>query len=550
MSLNFFHESIKYLYLLILSMTHSYNYLNYIPFIIIYIRETKQMDFFNNIFLLIYFIIYEITKYPSFSLTIRINDLIGEYYYYLFSICILSVINLIFSFLSFSFFNIFILITYRLFISLFNNIVSSIDLPLSLLYTKKQIIFKKRNFSFFQKLTNFIFFFYFLIFYHFLKQFYIYCFIGSLMNLISFILCLILISCHNENLYNKYIPSISEKENDNSMIKTYQKSKTENKNNEIMVDIYNNSNSVSNNNNISIGMNNVDNLIKENKNKVNEKLINNESIKNDIKSIEKATKINIRKNTSIIKGLIPTYTNKDNQITKNNNNEKKNLISLLFVLILSKELNFLSFYLLLFKINDINIVSFIDENNNELLFNKFSSFFKLNTIKEEYIFLFMLNYALNVFLYFLNLLYTSIALKKKIINYIFYYFSIIIFFVSSLIFTYYYSQESDNTKTSTNEIRKGIIIFFVINFIMNECIMIMSVYFNIFGKKKGFSEKLLKDIKASSLFLSSVIFSLSESLISLANSKTNKIYENYIYYIEFCSFNILIIITSIFFLNY
>ena len=162
----------------------------------------------------------------------------------------------------------------------------------------------------------------------------------------------------------------------------------------------------------------------------------------------------------------------------------------------------------------------------------------------------MFNYAFSVFLYFLNLLYTSIALKKKIINYIFYYFSIIIFFVSSLIFTYYYSQEFDNTKTTTNKIRKGIIIFFAINFIMNECIMIMSVFFNIFGKKKGFSEKLLKDIKVSSLFLSSVVFSIFESLISLANSKTNNIYENYIYYIEFGSFNILIIITSIFFLNY
>ena len=39
-------------------------------------------------------------------------------------------------------------------------------------------------------------------------------------------------SCHKGNLYINYIPSISEKENDNSIIKSYQKSKTENKINE------------------------------------------------------------------------------------------------------------------------------------------------------------------------------------------------------------------------------------------------------------------------------------------------------------------------------
>ena len=84
-------------------------------------------------------------------------------------------------------------------------------------------------------------------------------------------------SCHKGNLYINYIPSISEKENDNSIIKSYQKSKTENKINEIIVDIDNNSNSVSNNNNISTGVNNIDNIIKESKNKVNVNLINNES---------------------------------------------------------------------------------------------------------------------------------------------------------------------------------------------------------------------------------------------------------------------------------
>ena len=99
----FFNESLKYLCLCFLSITYSFNYLNYIPFIIIYLRETKILDIYHNIYLLIYFIMYEVIKYFSFGLTIRINDLIGEHYYYSLSICIISVINLIFSFISFSY---------------------------------------------------------------------------------------------------------------------------------------------------------------------------------------------------------------------------------------------------------------------------------------------------------------------------------------------------------------------------------------------------------------------------------------------------------------
>jgi hypothetical protein len=108
------------------------------------------------------------------------------------------------------------------------------------------------------------------------------------MNLISFILSLIIISCHKENIYNQYIPSISEKENDNSVVKTYQKGRMNNKNNDIIVDIYNNSNSV--NNNISTGINNMDNLIKENKNKLNANLVSNESNKNEAKSLSQSNK--------------------------------------------------------------------------------------------------------------------------------------------------------------------------------------------------------------------------------------------------------------------
>ena len=540
--IQFFHESIKYLCLCFLSMIQSFNYLNYIPFIIIFLREIKNIDIYNNIFILIYFISYEIAKYFSPSLTIRINALIGDHFYYTLSICILSVINLIFSFFTFSYFNIYILVAHRILISLFNNIASNIDLPLSLFYSKKQIIFKKRNFSFIQKLTNFLFFFFYLLFFNSLKKFYIFCFLLSVLNLFGFIISLIIITCHKENLYNRYIPNLSEKEIENSVIKTAKKSKMDNKNNEIIVDVYNN-NSVSNNN-MSTGINNVENLMNENKNKANSNLIYNESIKNDVKSIDSSNKNKPKINSSIFKGII------SNKFRNSYKNSQKILINLIIVLILSKSLIFFILYMLLFKVNEIKILSFVDENNYELLFSNFSSYFKLSSIEEEYIFIFMCFYFLNIFQYFINLAYTSLSFKKKIINYIFYYLSLIIILISGLLFIYYYSQKFINTKISTKKIRKGIIISFIINFFINECIMVMSIFYNIFGKKKGFSERLLKDMKILSIFLASLIFCIIQSIIIIADIKSNYRFGNFIYYFIFCLFIIIIFLISILFLNY
>jgi hypothetical protein len=362
------------------------------------------------------------------------------------------------------------------------------------------------------------------------------------LTLFGFIISLIIITCHKENLYNRYIPNSSEKEIEYSVIKKSQKSKMDNKNNQIIVDVYNN-NSVSNNN-MSTGINNVENLMNENKNKANSNLIYNESIKNDVKSMDSSNKNKPKINSSIFKGII---SNKFRNSYKNN---QKILINLIIVLILSKSLIFFILYMLLFKVNEIKILSFVDENNYELLFSNFSSYFKLSSIEEEYIFIFMCFYFLNIFQYFINLAYTSLSFKKKIINYIFYYLSLIIILISGLLFIYYYSQKFINTKISTKKIRKGIIISFIINFFVNECIMVMSIFYNIFGKKKGFSERLLKDMKTLSIFLASLIFCIIQSIIIIVNIKSNYRFGNFIYYFIFCLFIIIIFLISILFLNY
>ena len=203
--------------------------------------------------------------------------------------------------------------------------------------------------------------------------------------------------------------------------------------------------------------------------------------------------------------------------------------------------------MLIFKIDKIKIYSFIDKDNNELLFSTLSLSLKLASVTEEYIFLFMSYYFLNIILYFINMSYTSIALKKVFFNYFFYYLSLIVFLVSSAFFIYYYLKSGDNALYALEKIRKDIILCFVFNFIMNECNMIMSIFYNIVGKKKGFGERMLKDIKSYSVFFAGILFLLIQSLVVIINLKNRKlIFEKYFYYAVLFALGGIIFLLSIF----
>ena len=103
---------------------------------------------------------------------------------------------------------------------------------------------------------------------------------------------------------------------------------------------------------------------------------------------------------------------------------------------------------------------------------------------------------------------------------------------------------------SKNKIGKGVIIIFISNYTVNECITIMTVFYNILGKKKGFSEKLLKEIKTLTVFLASLIFSIIQGVIILLKIKVSDILEKIIYYIIYCLFTLIIFFISILLLNY
>ena len=488
-------------------------------------------------------------KYVTNNITIKFIKFIGDHVYYSLSICILAVINLIFSFISFSYSNIFVYILYRIFISLFNNIASYIDLPISLLYQKKEFHFKKRNFSFLQKISNFLFFLCFLKCFKYSKNFNFYCFFLAFLNLLCFIFTLIILGCNKESIYNKYYPNVQERE-------TYQlneKNKKNNKeeipnksNNDIEIKIdntINNSNSSSvHNNNITTNMNNTDNYMKQQQNLILNKP--NNSIKIEDQSNNENRGSN---NSNTWRGFLFPFLFLENNTNQNLYPQKiKIVIGLLVALVALKCLNFLSLFMVIFKSHEIKLVSYIDKNN-ELLFPELSSILNITSVTEEYIFLFTCYYFLNIFLYLINMSYTSCALKKKCINYTFYYSSVLLTFCSNIFFVYYYLQKTDEINSDKFLIRRNISLLFLLNLIMNECSMIMSVFYNIKGKESGFVEKTLKDIKSLSVFFAGILFSLIQILIAVISSDTNS-FEKYFYFIVFISFILIIYFISLLFL--
>ena len=64
--------------------------------------------------------------------------------------------------------------------------------------------------------------------------------------------------------------------------------------------------------------------------------------------------------------FFPFYKKENYKNNVMNNTEKKNLVSLLLVLVLTKSLNFLSSYMLIFKVHGIKIFSYVNENNNDV----------------------------------------------------------------------------------------------------------------------------------------------------------------------------------------
>ena len=148
----------KYIILVMLSMVQSFNYINHIPFLLLYFYKFDNLNFSNYIYLTFCLVIYEIAKYCFKIFPIKMVRLIGIHEYLSFSLGFLILIQLGFSICFYFYKHLIIFIIYRIFLSLFNNLSSFITFPISRLYDNKKINSRLEFFSFFQKFFNFLIF--------------------------------------------------------------------------------------------------------------------------------------------------------------------------------------------------------------------------------------------------------------------------------------------------------------------------------------------------------------------------------------------------------
>jgi len=200
----------RFLVLLILSMVQSFNFAIHIPFIILYLYIIKSINFELYIYLSFSLVIYDISKYFFKLFSIKIMKLIGVHEYISFSLGLLILVQLGFSFSFYYNKNLIIFIAYRLFLSLFNNLSSFIIFPMRQLYNNKKIKNRLESFSFYQKFFNFLIFPIGIYILSDLNSFSIICFFLAIINLFCFLLYLIIFICNNKN-EKQYYPQISEK---------------------------------------------------------------------------------------------------------------------------------------------------------------------------------------------------------------------------------------------------------------------------------------------------------------------------------------------------
>ena len=201
----------KFIILLILSMVQSFNYINHIPFILLYIYHLNNINFSTYIHLVFGLVIYDISKYFIKIYSVKMMRLIGIHEYLSFSLGLLIITQIGFSILFYYYKHLFIFILYRIFLSLFNNLSSNITFPISRLYNNKKINKRMESFSFYQKFFNFLIFPISIFILTDLNSFSYFCLLLSIINIICFIIYLIVFLCNNNQNEKVYYPQISEK---------------------------------------------------------------------------------------------------------------------------------------------------------------------------------------------------------------------------------------------------------------------------------------------------------------------------------------------------
>ena len=519
------------IFLYLLSLSNSINYIFYFPFILFYLLETEKLEFIDSIKIYIFFIIYDLIRNIFMSFINKTSNCLGLNRKITLDLIILTLINISLFYLFFKFkdkiflFN--AIIIFRIIFSLTNVSSLFISKITENIFTIKERFSKLNIFDFYEKLNNFLIF---VIIFFFINEFdklYLYFFYSSIFNLFFSILFIIMFKCYDEKKYalyedqninkiktlqmiksqiNKINIKLNKKQNIRGVYRLEEDNFSKSNNKDLFrakyrknsSEMITNSNLVKNkfngseNKNISENENN-DIILNTNNNQI---ITNAENLRNNNEKSDNNYKY---KNKDLYaNNFIPIGSSKRNlnenknssfiEIKNENISNKKKWIFILLILIPIKFLKYLFLIMLFFKTYSLRKVF---DTKIHLIF---------------YIWYFFMN----ILIYPLNRKVFSKIIKIKIGKRIVYILSIILSIPSCIGYIYLIM---DNKITNIKLQLMKYIIFFVLNFILKEVLYILLRINYINSISVGFSKKIFNDMKEISNILTCIIFLLYNILL-------------------------------------
>lgn len=535
-------------FLYLLSLSNAINYIFYFPIILLYLVESNDLKIFDYIKIYIFFIIYDLIR-NIFSFLIRkIIHCFGINKKITLDLIIMTLIgiNIFYMLLKFDDKSLFIniLIIARIILSLTNISSMFISKIADNIFIKKEIFNKLNIFDFYEKLNNFIIFVFIFLFINTFDNFYLYFFGSSIFNFIFCILYILMFKCHDEKVYSLYEePELnkSEKSNNNKKnakmkINRIQKVKvkyttgediylSKSNNKDILDNKYRKTDSetiadiklrkkFSNKNTIELDDNGKNIILSTNHNQINtnKELTNIDIIKNNENLENNIPIASSNRNLNEPLKKTDTFTEMKNEKILN----RKKWIFICFILVPSKFLKYLFLFMLFIKTNSLKNI------------------FKIKIHLVFYCCYFFMNIAI----YPLNKKLSSKILKtnsgKKKMNIL-----SIIFAIPACVG--YIFLLLDHPLNNSRFIFEKYILFFVLNFILKECIFILLRIYYINSLSIGFSKSIFRDMKEISNILTCLLFiGYNILLLYIKNNTITHRIINYICYYFFPAFCLLI----------
>ena len=484
------HAFWKRLLLTLLSLCHTINYMNHVPYLLLYLSKLTNSDINVSIYIILCFVSYDFFQYITRSLTAKLMKIYSQQKYYLISLSILTMISSAFFIITNFYDNIYVYIIYRSLISVFNNIASLIYLPINLLYQRSEVPKMLISFTFIQKISTFIFFFFFMVLYkHFIKfpNFFVF---SAVFNFLTFGLYYALFKCYKG--YGKiknYYPQISSvPENNNNF-------------NPKNISIDNQSNYTQKTTDSEKDKDcQTESQSADNTNAPiqNGELFNKQKVFVLANAMGNAPGDVANSQTVREKKLNPFFFFKNINVGGINVSPKeKRLYS--FATGAYTAVNVINYFTLFMLIMKSFRINQRKNDQSPIRIPLISLFINFEKNDQFILFLFMFYHLIMVFLFLINNVFTSAALRNSGLRNTIYYCCIGILTIASVMFSIFYYQVNDDFKLNT-------FIIFLYALIMNQCTLIVQIFYNIKLVIKRMNQNLIKETKNLGAFFGGIIF--------------------------------------------